>query len=49
MLIFGLEGGQWGDSARSAIVDPALNKEGKQDGCSKAQDGWPPGPMALPV
>jgi len=22
--------------------------EGKQEGCAKAQDGWPPTPIALP-
>jgi len=42
------EGGQWRDSINSARVDPALNGnleksgEGKEEGCVKAQDGWPP-------
>ena len=44
------DGGQWRDSVSLARVDPALNGyleksgEGKQEGCAKAQDGWPPTP-----
>ena len=44
------DGGQWRDSVSSARVDPALNGyleksgESKQEGCVKAQDGWPPAP-----
>ena len=44
------DGGQWRDSVSSARVDPALNGyleksgEGKQEGCVKAKDGWPPTP-----
>ena len=44
------DGGQWRDSVSSARVDPALNGyrvksvEGKQEGCVKALDGWPPAP-----
>jgi len=46
--------GLWRDSVSSARVDPALNGyleksgEGKQEGCVKAQNGWPPTPIALP-
>ena len=42
------DGGQWRDSVSSAIVHPDLNGyleksgEGKQEGCAKAQNGWPP-------
>ena len=42
------DGSQWRDSVSLARVDPALNGdpeksgEGKQEGCAKAQDGWPP-------
>jgi len=45
--------GQWRDSVSSAGVDPALNwylekyGEVKQEGCAKAQDGWPQPPIAL--
>ena len=41
------DGGQWRDSLSSARVDPALNgyleksREGKQEGCVEAQDGYP--------
>ena len=48
------DGGQWRDSVSSAKVDPALNGyleksgEGKKEGGVKAQDGWPPTPLALP-
>ena len=41
------DGSQWRDSVSLARVDPALNGyleksgEGKQEGCAKAQDGWP--------
>ena len=48
------DGGHWRDSVSSARVDPTLNGyldksgEDKQEGCAKAQDGWPPTPMALP-
>ena len=48
--LFGLDEGQWCDSVSSARVNPALNGyleksgEGKQEGCAKAQDGWPPAP-----
>ena len=44
------DGGQWCDSVSSARVDPALSGyleksgEGKQEGCAKAQDNWPPAP-----
>ena len=44
------DGGQWRDSVSLARVDPAINGyleksgEGKQEGCAKAQDGWPPTP-----
>ena len=44
------DGGQWCDSVSLARVDPALNGyleksgEGKQEGCAKAQVGWPPAP-----
>ena len=44
------DGGQWRDSVSLARVDPALNGyleksgEDKQEGCAKAQDGWPPTP-----
>ena len=44
------DGGQWRDSVSLAGVDPAPNGyleqtgEGKQEGCVKAQDGWPPTP-----
>ena len=44
------DGGQWRDSVSLARVNPALNGymaksgEGKQEGCAKAQDGWPPPP-----
>ena len=47
---FSWDGGQWRDSVSLARVDPALNGyleksgEGKQEGCAKAQDGWPPTP-----
>ena len=42
------DGSQWRDSVSLARVYPALNGyleksgEGKQEGCAKAQDGWPP-------
>ena len=45
------DGSQWRDSVSSARVDPALNGyleksgEGKQEGCVKAQDGWPHPPI----
>ena len=45
--------GQWHDSVSSATVDPALNGylvksgEGKQEGCTKVQDGSPL-PITLP-
>ena len=48
------DGGQWRDSVSLARVDPALNGyleksgEGKQEGCAKAQDGWPPTPHCAP-
>ena len=44
------DGSQWRDSVSLARVDPPLNGyleksgEGKQEGCAKAQDGWPPTP-----
>ena len=48
------DGGQWGDSVILARANPALNEyleksgEGKQEWCTKAQDGWPQPPTALP-
>ena len=42
------DGGQWLDSVSSVRVDLVLNgylekpAEGKQEGCAKAHDGWPP-------
>ena len=47
---FSLERGQWRDSVSLARVDPVLNGyleksgEGKQEGCVKTQDSWPPTP-----
>ena len=45
-----LDGGQWRDSVSSSRINPAINGhlkksvEGKQEGCAKTQDGWPPPP-----
>ena len=46
--------GKWCEHVSSARNDPALNgyleKSGvrKQEGCSKAQEEWPPTPIAVP-
>jgi hypothetical protein len=48
--LFGLDAGQYRDLVSLASVTPSLNEyleksgEGKQEGCAKAQDGWPPAP-----
>jgi len=52
--LFSLGRGQCCDSVGSARVNPFVygylkkSVEGKQEMCAKAQDGWPPTPIALP-